>query len=64
MLYQNVTKNVIEYIEFLIRVEYGRLFDFNGELLSFFSHLVEVLSSQRAILRSQLVEDPSAKQFH
>ena len=64
MLYQNVTKNVIEYIEFLIRVKYRRPFDFNGELLSFSSHLVEILASQRAILRSQLFEDPSAKQFY
>ena len=64
MLYQNVTKNVIEYIEFLIRVEYDRPFDFNGELLSFSSHLVEILASQKSILRSQLVEDPFPKQFH
>ena len=39
-LYQNVTKDRIEYIEFHIKVEHGRPIDFNGDVLSFTLHLV------------------------
>ena len=35
ILYQNVTKNRIEYIEFHIKDEHGRPIDFNGDVLSF-----------------------------
>ena len=40
VLYQNVTKDRIEYIEFHIKDEYGRPINFNGDLLSFTLHLV------------------------
>ena len=40
ILYQNVTKNRIEYIEFQIKDEHGTPIDFNGDLLSFTLHLV------------------------
>ena len=40
ILYQNLTKNGIEYIEFHIKDEHGRATDFNGEVLSFILHLV------------------------
>ena len=39
ILYQNVTKDRIEYIEFLIKDEHGRPIDFNGDVLSFTLHL-------------------------
>ena len=39
-LYQNVTKDRIEYIEFHIKDEHGRPIHFNGDLLSFTLHLV------------------------
>ena len=39
ILYQNVTKDRIEYIEFHIKDEYGRPIDFNGDVLSFTLHL-------------------------
>ena len=39
ILYQNVTKGRIEYIEFHIKDEYGRPIDFNGDVLSFILHL-------------------------
>ena len=39
VLYQNVTKERIEYIEFHIRDEQGRPIDFNGNALSFTLHL-------------------------
>ena len=39
ILYQNVTEDRIEYIEFRIKDEYGRPIDFNGDVLSFTSHL-------------------------
>ena len=35
MLYQNATKDRIEYIEFHIEDEHGRPIDFNGDVLSF-----------------------------
>ena len=35
ILYQNVTKDRIEYIEFHIKDEHGRPIDFNGDVLSF-----------------------------
>ena len=35
ILYQNVTKDGIEYIEFHIKDEHGRPIDFNGDVLSF-----------------------------
>ena len=38
VLYQNVTKGIIEYIEFHIKDEYGRPIDFNGDVLSFTLH--------------------------
>ena len=40
ILYQNVTKDRREYIEFLIKVEFGRPIVFNGDVLSFTLHLV------------------------
>ena len=40
ILYQNVTKERIEYIEFHVKDEYGRPIDFNGDVLSFTLHLV------------------------
>ena len=40
ILYQNVTKDRIEYIEFHIKDEHGRPIDFNGDVLSFTIHLV------------------------
>ena len=40
ILYQNVTKDRLEYIEFHIKDEHGRPRDFNGDVLSFTLHLV------------------------
>ena len=40
ILYQNITKDRIEYIEFHIKDEHGRPIDFNGDVLSFTLHLV------------------------
>ena len=40
ILYQNVTKDRIEYIEFHIKDEHGRPIDFNGDALSFTLHLI------------------------
>ena len=40
ILYQNVTKDRIEYIEFHIKVEHGRPIDYNGDVLSFTLHLI------------------------
>ena len=40
ILYQNVTKDRIEYIEFHFKDEHGRPSDFNGDVLSFTLHLV------------------------
>ena len=39
ILYQNVTKDRIEYIEFHIKDEYGTSIDFNGDVLSITLHL-------------------------
>ena len=39
ILYQNVTKGGIEYIEFHIKDEHGRPIDVNGDILSFTLHL-------------------------
>ena len=39
ILYQNVTKDRIEYIEFHINDEHGRPIDFYGDVLSFNWHL-------------------------
>ena len=39
ILYQNVTKDRIEYIEYHIKDEHGRPIDFNGDVLSFILHL-------------------------
>ena len=39
ILYQNVTKDKIEYIEFHIKDEHGRPIDLNGDVLSFTLHL-------------------------
>ena len=39
ILYQNVTKDRIEYIEFHLKDEHGRRIDFNGDVLSFTLHL-------------------------
>ena len=39
ILYQNVTKDRIEYIEFHIKDEHGRPIDFNGDVLGFTLHL-------------------------
>ena len=40
ILYQNVNKDRIEYIEFHIKDEHGGPIDFNGDVLSFTLHLV------------------------
>ena len=40
ILYQNVTKDRIENIEFHIKDEHGRPIDFNGDVLSFTLHLI------------------------
>ena len=40
ILFQNVTKARIEYIEFHIKVERGGPIDFNGDVLSFTLHLI------------------------
>ena len=40
ILYQNVTKDKKEYIEFHIKDEHGRPIDFNGDVLSFPLHLL------------------------
>ena len=40
IIYQYVTKDRIEYIEFHIKDEHGRPIDFNGDVLSFTLHLV------------------------
>ena len=40
VLYQNVTKDRIVYIEFHINDEHGRPIDFNGDVLSFTLHLI------------------------
>ena len=40
ILYQNVTKDRTESIEFHIKDEHGRPIDFNGDVLSFTLHLV------------------------
>ena len=40
ILYQNVTKDRIEYIEFHIKDEHGRPIEFNGDVLSFPLHLI------------------------
>ena len=40
ILYQNLTKDRIEYIEFHIKEEHGRPLDFNGDVLSFPLHLI------------------------
>ena len=40
ILYQNVTKDRTEYIEFHIKDEHGRPIDFNGDVLSVTLHLV------------------------
>ena len=39
ILYQNVTNDRIEYIEFHIKDEHGSPIDFNGDALSFTLHL-------------------------
>ena len=39
ILYQKITKDRIEYIEFHIKDEYGRPIEFNGDVLSFTLHL-------------------------
>ena len=39
ILYQNVTKDRIEYIEFHIKDEHGRPINFNGDVFSFTLHL-------------------------
>ena len=39
ILYQNVTKDRIEYIEFHIKDEHGRPIDFNGDVLGFTLHM-------------------------
>ena len=40
ILYQNITKDRIEYIEFHFKDKHGRPIDFNGDVLSFTLHLV------------------------
>ena len=39
ILYQKITKDRIEYIDFHIKDEHGRPNDFNGDVLSFTLHL-------------------------
>ena len=48
ILYQNVIKDRIEYIELHIKDEHGRPMDFNGDVLSFTLHLT-LLADQRSI---------------
>ena len=48
VIYQNVTKDRIEYIEFHIKHEHGRPIDFNRDVLSFTSHLL-LLADQTSI---------------
>ena len=43
LLYQNVTKDRIQYIEFHIKDKHGRSIDFNGDVLSFTLHLIECI---------------------
>ena len=40
ILYQKVTKDRMEYIEFHFKDEHGRPIDFNGDVLSFTLHLI------------------------
>ena len=40
VLYQNVRKDRIEYIEFHIKNEHGRPNEFNGDMLGFTLHLI------------------------
>ena len=40
ILYQNLTMDRIEYIEFRFKDEHGRLIDFNGDVLGFTLHLI------------------------
>ena len=40
ILYQILTKDRIEYVEFQIKDEHGRQIDFNGDVLSFTLHLI------------------------
>ena len=40
ILYQNITKDRIEYIEFHIKDEHGRPIDFNGDVSGFTLHIV------------------------
>ena len=42
ILYQNITKDRIENIEFHIKDEYGRPIDFNGDVSNFTLHLVKI----------------------
>ena len=39
-IFNKVTKDRIEYIEFLVKDEHERPIDFNGDVLSFTSHLI------------------------
>ena len=48
ILYQNVTKDRKEYIEFHIKDKHGRPIGFNGDVLSFILHLT-YLACQRPI---------------
>ena len=40
ILYQNITNDRKEYIDFHIKDEHGRPIDFNGDVLSFILHLI------------------------
>ena len=40
IFYQNVTKYIIDYIEFHIKDQHERHIDFNGDVLSFTLHLI------------------------
>ena len=40
ILYQNVTKDRLDYIEIHIKDEHARPIDFNGDVLSFSLHLI------------------------
>ena len=48
ILYQNVTKDRIEYIEFHIKDEHGRPIDFNGDVLSFY-FTSNIVSRRRSV---------------
>ena len=63
ILYQNVTKDRIEYIEFHIKDENGRPIDFNGDMLSFTLHLIQTQIQSQSQTYTQTQTYSSAKKF-